>query len=109
MTVDAIIARLALRRKALKMGQRELGARIGASQATISALERGRTRNPGYMTLVRWAQALGLDFHLSFTGVDDDSWEQAIDRAKYEGFTRGWDEHEKLCQQRNHQGDTTDE
>ncbi len=41
--------------------QRQLAERADVSQAIISKLERGETRNPGWKTLCRLEVALGTD------------------------------------------------
>lgn len=99
MAVEDIRARLILRRRSLKLSQRVIAARMGCSQANVSELERGVVANPGYSTLMKWAAAVGLDFHMSFT--DDDAHQRAIDSALYQGYERGWKERDALCQQQH--------
>jgi transcriptional regulator with XRE-family HTH domain len=45
------------------LSQDELAAKSGLSQAQISQLERGQTRNPGVSTLMQLADALGVPLH----------------------------------------------
>lgn len=60
----AIGARIAERRKTLKLSQAELSRRAGLSRATLDALENGRAGEVGFSKVTRLLNALGLELTL---------------------------------------------
>lgn len=59
--------RLVFRRYELGRSQVDVARRMGATQSVVSELESGHVKNPGVLTLTRWAAAvdLTLSVHLS--------------------------------------------
>lgn len=57
--------RFTAERKALGINQRELAARMGVNQSSISDLET-RDVDPLVSTIYRWAAALGYNTHITF-------------------------------------------
>lgn len=43
------------------ISQYALAAKLGCSRSKIEHIERGHTKNPGFVFIVQWAESLGLE------------------------------------------------
>ena len=84
-------ARVADRRKALKLSQVELSRKAGLSRATLDALENGRAAELGFSKVTRLLAALGLELQLQAASsrrptldelIEEDLDDQGLDRRR---------------------------
>jgi transcriptional regulator with XRE-family HTH domain len=84
-------ARIAERRKQLKLSQTALARKAGVSRATLDALENGRVGELGFSKLARLLAALGLELKLQTISSDrptldellqEDRDDQGLDRRR---------------------------
>ena len=66
--LNSLGARIAERRKTLKLSQSALAKSAGVSRATLDALENGRAGELGFSKLTRILAALGLELRLQSAG-----------------------------------------
>lgn len=62
--MSGIAARLATRRKALGLEQKQIAHKLGVSTSAISAWENGE-RTPRFDHAVAWARALGAEIEMT--------------------------------------------
>jgi transcriptional regulator with XRE-family HTH domain len=82
-------ARIAKRRKKLKLSQATLAGQAGVSRATLDALENGRAGELGFTKLTKLLSALGLELKLQAASshrptldelLEEDRDDQSLDR-----------------------------
>src|SRR5688572_12434969 len=61
-----VIEALVTMREAKRMSQRQLADAIGMKQPTLAAIEKGKTRNIGILTVARIAAGLGARMRVTF-------------------------------------------
>lgn len=59
-----VAAALRERRKEAGLSQTEVAQRMGTTQSAVSDLESGAVGDPRLFTVLRYAQAVGLELHL---------------------------------------------
>lgn len=79
-----LIAALRAVREHLELSQAELGARIGVSQATVSAFESGESE-PRLSTIRRYAHALGANVKTSVTHEGTEFTSPAVWTVRWDG------------------------
>ncbi len=60
-----VVNELRRRRKEAGLTQADVAARMGTTQSAVSEIESGATADPRLLTVLRYAQAVGLQLHLS--------------------------------------------
>jgi transcriptional regulator with XRE-family HTH domain len=91
LTLSAIGAQIAARRKKLGFTQAELAKRASISRATLDALENGRSGELGFAKISRLLSALGLGLKLQESSsqrptldelIEEDRNDQSLDRRR---------------------------